>query len=68
MQVIFDKLSIDHYPEHLAGMSRQHWLKQDDTNLTRSTWGHQLLMTFYDNNPKLTVYRKWLREGALLVR
>ena len=68
MQVLLDKLSIDYYPEHLAGMSRQHWLKNNDTNLTRCTWGHQLLTTFYDDNPKLSVYKKWLREGALLVR
>ncbi|EDV19878.1 uncharacterized protein TRIADDRAFT_32779 [Trichoplax adhaerens] len=68
MQVLLDRLSLDYYPEHIAGATRQHWQKHDNISLSRSTWSHQLLTSFFDNNPHLNGYKKFLFEGALLMR
>ena len=41
-----NKLSVDHYPYHLAGTSRTDWPCHNEASLTRAHWVSQLLNAF----------------------
>lgn len=46
MHLQINKLSVDHYPYHLAGTSRTDWPCHNEASLTRAYWVNQLLAAF----------------------
>ena len=46
MQIQINRLSLDHYPYHLAGTSRAGWVCHNEAALQRAYWVNQLLNTF----------------------